>query len=80
MSSDLTDNSADDSGGALYLDTGEEVEGILDTVVVKNNVVKGLGGGKRIVFAYLLTIRLENNAALYHVKEYLLAATPLCQL
>lgn len=41
----LIGNSADDSGGALYLDTGDSVVGYIDHSLVTNNQAIGLGCG-----------------------------------
>jgi hypothetical protein len=45
VASELYDNTADDSGGALYLDTGEDVEAILENVMLRNNLASAFGAG-----------------------------------
>lgn len=42
----LLNNAADDSGGAIYLETGEFVGATLDSTLVMNNLAKGQGCGK----------------------------------
>lgn len=49
VSSELYDNTADDSGGALYLDTGEDVEAILDMATLRNNLASAFGAGKNVL-------------------------------
>lgn len=43
--SSLLNNSADDTGGAIFLDTGEYVGATLSSTLVMNNLAKGQGCG-----------------------------------
>jgi hypothetical protein len=45
VNSTLTDNIADDSGGGLYMDTGDQVRAVLNESIVQKNQAKGQGSG-----------------------------------
>lgn len=45
VNSSVTNNVADDSGGGIYLATGDFVGATIESTTIKNNMAKGQGCG-----------------------------------